>query len=312
MAVAVQPLQEAIQFLADRTILFRRGDYIFATFGLFAGLAGLAGGAWAGWLLLAQGVPFAETAALLSGVMVGHIVLARAFLLLWRLDSLWRRPVRTLRTVEFASWGGIVAVVIGLGIYAWLSGHPMLDLTDVAVRSGTLAHAIGRLGCISFGCCFGRPTNLGLAVRYHNTQAKAARLNGLQGVPLHPVPLYESAYNLGLFALLNGIAFAGAPQGLPSGLYLVLYGGARFFLETLRYDGGADMLGPLPRNQWISLAMLASGIGLLAALLPFDGPSQPSLTGAWPQTLALFPILAASSAIVFLAYSIHRGSLGRW
>ncbi|KKL70869.1 hypothetical protein LCGC14_2100600 [marine sediment metagenome] len=312
MAVAAQPLQEAIQRLANRTILFRRGEYLFVTFGLFAGLATLAGGTWAGWLLLAQGVPFAQTAALLAGVLVGHVLLARVFLLLWRLGSLWRRPLDTLRTVEFATWGGMIAIAIGLGLYAWLSGRPMLDLTDVAVRSGTLAHAIGRWGCISFGCCFGRPTRLRLAVRYYNSQAKAARLNGLQGVPLHPVPLYESGYNLALFGLLNGLAFAGAPQGLPSALYLALYGGARLWLETLRYNDGTDKLGPLPRNQWLSLAMLASGLGLLAALLPFDGPSHPSLTGAWPETLALFPILAASSAVVFLAYSIHRGSLGRW
>jgi phosphatidylglycerol:prolipoprotein diacylglycerol transferase len=312
MAAATQPVQEAIQRLANRTILFRRGHDLFVTFGLFAGLAALAGGGWAGWLLLGQGVPFAEMAALLAGVLVGHVLPARLFLLPWRLDGLWSRPVGTLRTVEFASWGGIGAICAGLALYAWMSGMPILDLTDVAVRAGTLAHAIGRLGCISFGCCFGRPTRLGLSVRYDNTEAKAVRVRGLQGVPLVPVPLYESIYLLALFGLLNGIAFAGAPQGLPSGLYLVLYGGGRVLLESLRYDDGAGKVGPLSRNQWLSMVMLAWGVGLLAALAPFDGPSQPSLSAAWLESLALLPILAASSALVFLAYSIHRGSLGRW
>ncbi|MEE8346005.1 MAG: prolipoprotein diacylglyceryl transferase family protein, partial [Dehalococcoidia bacterium] len=216
------------------------------------------------------------------------------------------------RTVEFASWGGFAAIAFGIGLYAWLSGWPMLDLTDVTVRSGTLGHAIGRLGCISFGCCFGRPTRSAFAVSYNNSHAKAVRSAGLKGVPLIPVPLYESVFLLALFVLLNGVAFAGAPQGLPTILYLILYGGGRLFLETLRFDDGADKLGPLPRNHWFSLIMLAFGVGLLAALLPFDGPSQPPLTAAWLETLALLPILAVSSAVVFLAYSVHRGSLGRW
>jgi phosphatidylglycerol:prolipoprotein diacylglycerol transferase len=312
VVAATQPIQDAIQRLAGWTILFRRGEYLFVTFGLFAGLAALAGSVWAGWLLLAQGVPFVEAAALLAGCLTGHLVVARAFLLPWSLASLRSRPLSTLRTVEFASWGGFAAIAFAVGLYAWLSDRPMLDLTDVTVRSGTLGHAIGRLGCISFGCCFGRPTKVSFAVCYHNSQAKAVRGAGLQGVPLLPVPLYESVFLLALFGLLNGIAFAGAAQGLPTAVYLILYGSARLFLETLRYDDGGDKLGPLPRNYWLSLITLASGAGLLAALMPFDGPSQPSLAADWIETLALLPILAASSAVVFLAYSVHRGSLGRW
>lgn len=285
---------------------------MFVTFGLFAGLAALAGGVWGGWLLLAQGVPFAEVAALLAGSLVGHIFIARAFLLPWRLASLRSQPLSTLRTVEFASWGGFAAIALVAGLYAWLSGWPMLDLTDVTVRSGTLIHAIGRLGCISFGCCFGRPTSRGLSIRYHNRHAKAVRAAGLQGVPLIPVPLYESVFLLALFGLLNVVAFAGAPQGLPTILYLILYGGGRLLLETMRHNDGVDKLGPLPRNYWLSLIMLASGVGLLAALLPFDGPSQPPLTADWLGSVALLPILAVSSAVVFLAYSVHRGTLGRW
>ena len=308
IGVAALPVRGAVQRLANRTILFQRGEYLFATFGLFAGLAAFAGGVCAAWLLLSYGLPWSEAALILAGILVGHLVFARAFLLPWRVEGLRKQPLTVLRTVEFASWGGFAAIAVALGLYSQLSGLAMLDLTDIAVRSGTLAHAIGRLGCFSFGCCFGRPTNLPLGVRYESPLAKAARVSGLRGVPLHPVPLYECALNLVLFGVLNGLAFAGAAQGLPTALYLIAYGSGRFLLEGLRYNGTPESIGPLHRNQWLSLAMVISG----ALLLPFGGAAPSSLTPGAAELLAMVPVLAAASGVVFLAYSLHRGAIGRW
>ncbi len=298
--------------LANRTILIRRGDYIFVTFGLFAGFAALAGGVIAAWLLLADGVPPVETAALMFLILVGHLIPARAFLLPWRIQHIKDRPKTVLRTVEFASWGGFAAIGAGLLLYAWLSGHPLIALTDVTVRAGVLGHAIGRLGCLAFGCCYGRPTSLPIAVRYDSPHAKAVRVGGLGGVHIHPVPLYEFAYNMGLFVFLNAIAFAGAPQGVPTAAYLVLYGAGRFALENLRDNGVSEMVGPFHRNQWFSLVMVASGIGLFVAMAPFSGPHAPSLGGSFPEALAVSPVIGAASLVVGLVYSFHRGDIGRW
>ena len=298
--------------LANRTILFSRGDYIFVTFGLFAGIAAFVGGILASWLLLAQGVGTVETGALMFGILVGHLVPARVFLLPWRIQHIRTQPKTVLRTVEFASWGGFAAIGAGLLLYSWLSSQPLIALTDVTVRAGVLGHAIGRLGCLSLGCCYGRPTGLPFGVRYDSEHAKAVRVGGLGGMQIHPVPLYESLYNLGLFVLLNAIAFAGAPQGIPTAAYLLLYGAGRFALEGFRDNGASEMVGPLHRNQWFSLVMVASGLGLLAAMAPFDGPHAPALSGGWPGVLTLAPAIAAASVIVGLVYSLHRGAIGRW
>ncbi|MDO8612885.1 MAG: prolipoprotein diacylglyceryl transferase [Dehalococcoidia bacterium] len=302
------PVQWAVQRLANQTILFQRGEYIFATFGLFAGLAALVGGTFGAWFLLAGGASPWGVAALMAGILVGHLIPARAFLLPWRLSALRRQPGAVLRTVEFASWGGMLAIAVCLALYMALSGTPMLDLTDIAVRSGPLAHAIGRLGCLSFGCCFGRPTGLALAIRYDNPMAKAVRQAGFRDVPLHPVPVYEAAYNLALFGFLNVLAVGGAGQGIPTAAYLVLYGAGRFGLEAIRYKNDADRIGPLQRNQWLSLIMIVSGV----VLLPFNGPSPAFETPSAWELIAIAPVLAGCSGIVFLAYSVHRGTLGRW
>jgi len=126
-------LHGTLQSLANWTVLFRVGEYIFVTLGLFAAGGALLGGLWASALLLGQGLPLLDVALLVGGILVGHIVLARAFLLPWRLPDLLRRTGETLRTVEFVSWGGFIAVVAGLVAYAVLSGRSLLLLVDAAV-----------------------------------------------------------------------------------------------------------------------------------------------------------------------------------
>jgi phosphatidylglycerol:prolipoprotein diacylglycerol transferase len=305
-------LHDALQSLANWTVLFRVGEYIFVTLGLFAAIGAFLGGLWASTLLLGQGFPLLDVALLLAGILVGHIVFARAFLLLWRLPDLLQRTGETLRTVEFASWGGFIAVVAGVALYAVLSSRSLLLLIDVVVLAGTLAHAVGRIGCLTFGCCFGRPSESPLAVRYDNPLAKAAWAAGLRGTPLHPVPLYEAAFILFLFLVLNGVALAGSREGVPAALYLVMYGSGRFLLEFLRYDSANDHIGPLLRNQWLSLLEASAGVVLLVALSTASGPASPSIGEADAQALILLPLLAVCAVIVFLAYSLHRGSIGRW
>jgi phosphatidylglycerol:prolipoprotein diacylglycerol transferase len=312
VSVPVAARRGLLYGLANRTILYQRGDYIFVTFGLFSGIAALTGGTVAAWLLIASGVPPVETAALMAGILVGHLIPARAFLLPWRIQLIKDNPKAVIRTVEFVSWGGFAAIAAGLLLYAWLSSYPLIALTDVTVRAGVLGHAIGRIGCLALGCCYGRPTGLPFAVRYDSPHAKAVRVGGLQGIHIHPVPLYEAVYNLGLFVFLNAMAFAGAPQGIPTAAYLVLYGGGRFALETLRHNHVSEWIGPFHRNQWFSLVMIASGLALFAVMAPFSGPGAPSLSGALPEALAVSPVIAASSLVVGLVYSLHRGSIGRW
>lgn len=307
----VPSLHDTLQSLANWTVLFRVGEYIFVTLGLFAAIGAFLGGLWASALLLGQGLPLLDVALLVGGILVGHVVFARAFLLPWRLPDLFRRPGETLHTIEFASWGGFIAIAAGLVLYAVFSGRSLLLLIDATVLGGTLTHAVARIGCLTFGCCFGRPSRSPLAVRYESPLAKAAWSAGLRGTPIHPVPLYEAALSFGLFLLLNSIALSGSREGVPAALYLVAYGTGRFLLEFL-YDSPQDHIGPLLRNQWLSVLEAGAGVALLAALSTASGPPSPSIGEADAQTLVLLPLLAVCAAVVFLAYSLHRGSIGRW
>ena len=92
----------------------------------------------------------------------------------------------------------------------------------------SLLHAIWKVGCLTGGCCYGIPYEGAWSVCYE------AGVNKMAGIEVFPVQLLEALVSL-LIMLLLLVKRQRNKLGEPVGTYLVLYGGARFFLEYLRY-----------------------------------------------------------------------------
>ena len=127
-------------------------------------------------------------------------------------------------------------------------------LVNAIVPCIPLGHAIGRVGCLFAGCCYGLPYN-GIG---------AIHLNPV-GIthPVFPVQLLEAVLNL----ILSGCLLLYSRKK-PSGysllfLYLICYAVIRFLLEFLRGDQIRGLFIGLSTSQWISLLMLLSGSLLL-------------------------------------------------
>jgi phosphatidylglycerol:prolipoprotein diacylglycerol transferase len=133
--------------------------------------------------------------------------------------------------------GGLVfygGFILALFTAVWyLNKHklPVWQVGDIMAPSIALGQAIGRLGCLSAGCCYGKPTDLPWAVTFTNPDSLA-----VLGVPLHPTQVYESigafCIFLGLFIFRNKKSF----DGQVFWLYVLLYSVLRFSLEFLRGD----------------------------------------------------------------------------
>jgi phosphatidylglycerol:prolipoprotein diacylglycerol transferase len=126
-----------------------------------------------------------------------------------------------------------------------------------------LGHAIGRLGCFSSGCCWGKPTALPWGVTF--TDPYAHEMFGVPlGVPLHPTQLYEAAAEALIFTFLMRRWKKRAFDGQIVALYLALYGAARLLIELVRDDPDRGFLfgGLLSTSQFIALLM----IGLSAVI----------------------------------------------
>jgi phosphatidylglycerol:prolipoprotein diacylglycerol transferase len=303
----------ALDWLADQVVLFRHGDLVFVTFGLFAALGAFLTLAGMGVILIGQGISYGAFVALALGasalVVLGSWVVAQ--LLDFRL--LLSRPWEALRRPVFASWGGLLMVPVVFGLFSWHSGVAVLVLVDAFARAMPIGHALGRLGCVSYGCCYGRPTRQRLAITYRNPLAKAVRLRGLQNVRLHPAPFYEVVLDLTILVVVNAAAVLGAPLGLPSALALLLYGLGRFGIEFSKDNHGRQVLGRCAVNHLLSLAMASLGLVVLHSihLAPQAAPVI-----AWASGLdavpGLLPALAPAAVVIFAGYAVHRRRVGSW
>jgi phosphatidylglycerol:prolipoprotein diacylglycerol transferase len=156
------------------------------------------------------------------------------------------------------------ALLGGGGVALWSArqvGLPGLLLLDVSVPFLALGHAIGRVGCLLGGCCYGEPWAGALAVRYTSPLAPAA----WPSVARHPVPAYESALLLGLCALLWLRPAREPGSGRQLLRYVSGYALLRAALETLRGDAVRGLyLGGLASSAQVLAAVLLCACAWLA------------------------------------------------
>jgi phosphatidylglycerol:prolipoprotein diacylglycerol transferase len=176
----------------------------------------------------------------------------------------------TLATLQSAGifFGGFALALVFAYFYMRKQGLPLLSTADIFAPGVALGHGIGRLGCFAAGCCWGKPTHLPWAVTFTSQDTTT----GVPlGIPLHPTQLYE-AFSEGVICLILLAAMKRAHKdGAIIGLYLVLYGLARFGIEFLRmHDSSNPLGGPFTLEQWIALAGAAAGAYLLLARKPLQ------------------------------------------
>jgi len=313
LARSEHPANRVLDWLADRVVFFHWGDFVFVTFGLFAALGMAVTLFTAGVVLIGQGLsPLAFLALALGSsfaVVVGSWLLAQ--LLDWRL--VLQHPLVALRRPVFVSWGGLLLLPAVLWVVGTLASFEPLALLDAAARTVPAGHALGRIGCLSYGCCFGLPTHGALAITYRDGRAKAVRIASLQGVRLHPAALYEALLDVLLVVVTNAAAAAGAPLGLPVALGFVVYGAGRFGIEFVKDNRGRFVVGPLAINHLASVALI--GTGLLLARTVLAAPLAP-LAVAWApgleQGLGLLPAILPAVGVVFFGFSLHGRRIGTW
>lgn len=198
--------------------------------------------------------------ALIAGVLGAKLLL---IVVDWRFYI--DHPGQILGTLRSAGVlvGGVVAGATAFFIYGKRHGLPLWKLVDAIVAPVALAQAVGRLGCLSAGCCWGsKASSEGLAVVF--TNPVAAQQTGVPlNVPLVPTQLLQFGNDL-LLALI--LTFAWRKQLRPDGtvwwLYVLLYSLGRGTIEFWRGDRHRGLyFGDL-----LSTSQLFAGVGIVVAL----------------------------------------------
>ncbi len=257
----------AFQFASPGPILFELGPLSVRWYGFLIASAVLIGVTLAQFLAKKRGLNPELVGDFAIWGLLGAIPMARLYYVLFQWQAYADHPGQI-----FAIWrggiaihGGIIGGVLAGLIFARRQQISFWRLFDVITPSIILGQAIGRWGNFFNSEAFGRPTDLPWKL-YIPPAMRPAQY--LQESYFHPTFLYESLWNLLVFALLMWL-FVQSQRGKmalkPGTLFLsygIAYSLGRFFIEGLRMD--SLMLGPLRVAQLVSLAGIVLGsLGLV-------------------------------------------------
>jgi phosphatidylglycerol:prolipoprotein diacylglycerol transferase len=144
-------------------------------------------------------------------------------------------------------YGGFLGGLAAAWLYARSHKLHILKVVDLFIPFIALGHAIGRVGCLLNGCCFGRQSESWCSLQF-------------PAIPYRVVPTqaFESLGLLALFVVLRKLQERRLDPGRLLGFYLVGYALMRFAIEFGRGDQTAFWL-ELTLPQYISMGLFIAG-----------------------------------------------------
>ena len=170
--------------------------------------------------------------------------------------------------------GGFIGAALAVILYVRLHGkQPLWKIADAFAPSIPLGHALGRLGCLMTGCCFGSACDLPWAIHFpaHSpafTALGQAPTDAAHSLYVHPTQIYSALLNVALYGGLAWLYRHKRFDGQVFGLYLVGYSINRFIVEFFRGDYQVEQLwfDWIKPGQQLSLFLLPIGIALIMYL----------------------------------------------
>jgi phosphatidylglycerol:prolipoprotein diacylglycerol transferase len=269
MLQAMSPLTLAFQFASPGPILVQLGPIAIRWYGLLIASAVLIGVTLSQYLAKRRNVDPNLVGDLAICLVIAAIPCARLYYVLFEWEQYAQNPLQA-----FAIWKGGIAIhgailggIVAAIIFARIQKISVWLLADLVVPSLILGQAIGRWGNFFNSEAFGRPTDLPWKLYIPPQQRPLEFINYDY---FHPTFLYESLWNLMVFAILMTLFFRDLKRkphlkvGTLALVYMVAYSLGRFWIEGLRTD--SLMIGPLRMAQIVSLGEITLGLLGLAWL----------------------------------------------
>ncbi|MBN2231368.1 MAG: prolipoprotein diacylglyceryl transferase [Deltaproteobacteria bacterium] len=280
-------------------------------YGLLSANAYLAAVAVALVLFGSVGVSIARALALVGIVLAACVPAARA------VARIVEKKAHTLTVGGAVFVGTFVLPLTIFGMNRVLSGGwreplpvmPLLAATAIAYAFG---EGYGRLACISFGCCYGKPVSRcrGLTRRlfarmhfiFHGATKKVAYEGGLDGQPVVPVQALTTVIYTGTGIAGTALFFAGRFRTAFL-LVVIVTQLWRWLSEMLRadYRGG----GRLSVYQIMALIGVAFNVVLAGQLPPVAATPFPAAAAG--LRLLWQPAILLSLQVLWAALFLHTG-----
>lgn len=182
-------------------------------------------------------------------------------------------------------YGGLICGGAAVLYIAWKHGIKPLDMLDIGGPGMMLSYGIGRIGCQMSGDGDWGINNISQKPNWiswapdwmwafkfpHNVGNEGIPIPGCVTkfchelpVPVFPTSFYESVICILLFLFLWSIRDKIKIPGIMFGIYMILNGIERFFIELIRVNTKYHVAGiDFTQAELISILMIIGGVGLI-------------------------------------------------
>lgn len=203
------------------------------------------------------------------------ISLGAAYLCAWFFDALFHYFESGVFEGGLTYISGMLGGVLAFSLLTYFFNREergnILNLLNLIIPGVILAHAFGRLGCFSVGCCYGKETSSIFGVLF--PEGTVPYSEGVRN-PVHPTQLYEAFF---LFVLFFGIRKIPLIKEKPLPFYFIIYGIFRGIMELFFRGDSRGELFTLPPSLVLSIFLICFGSFLLLWEKYFKGKGNESL-----------------------------------
>jgi phosphatidylglycerol:prolipoprotein diacylglycerol transferase len=232
------------------------------TYGLLVALGFLVGITWVNYEAKRVGEPPEKLMDLCFYIVLAAIIGSRIFYVFTDLDHFLSHPLDFFKIWEggLVFYGGLIGAVVVSVWYMRKNHLKFWRVADIFAPGAALGHVLGRLGCFSAGCCYGKPVSEGFpwGVTFPSNPESLAPA----GISIYPTQLMEAGAEFAIFWILFFFRKKKQFDGQVLLLYLILYSIVRSILEIYRGDLVRGFLfgGAISVSQFISFLIILTAV----------------------------------------------------
>jgi len=245
-------------------VLFHIGPLTLHTYGLLAAIGLFTGVFLSARRAAKEGFDGELTMDLGFYIVVAAVVGSRLMYGVVEYRMFVNDPIRIFKMWEggLVFYGGVLAAIPVAFWFLKKNKMPFWPLADIFAPYLALAHAIGRLGCLAAGCCYGKPTDSWMGIVFKDPQSIAPT-----NVPLLPTQLFDSVNEFVIFLILIAVRSRKRFHGQIMLLWLILYSAGRFVVENYRGDPrGWIIEGTLSTSQGVGIVVFLVSLAVFVRM----------------------------------------------
>jgi phosphatidylglycerol---prolipoprotein diacylglyceryl transferase len=161
--------------------------------------------------------------------IIGGILVSRLLHVIDKWDYYIANPRQILGFEGLTIYGAVLGALIAVVIYCRVKKISFWQLGDIIAPGAIVGQAIGRVGCLLNGCCYGLPTSSSFGLIYTNPGSYCPL-----GEAFQPTQIYHIAWDLIGFGILWSLRRRLEPKGSLFLLYLAIYAAGDLSIRFVR------------------------------------------------------------------------------